>query len=57
MLDSTSFKSSEKQQESGAPSQLCDPANESPECEKEALSLAERMTGIAPRPRKPRNTR
>jgi hypothetical protein len=58
MLDSNNFKSAEKQQESSASSQPCDAANESPECEKEALSLAERMTGIAPRPRKaPRASR
>jgi hypothetical protein len=55
MLDSGGYKRAEKQQDfADSHPEQCDPANESPECEREALSLAERMTGIAPRPRKPR---
>jgi hypothetical protein len=54
MLDSAGYRRVEKQQElADSHPERCDPANDSPECEREALSLAERMTGIAPRPRKP----
>jgi hypothetical protein len=58
MWDSAGYKRVEKQQElADSHPERCDPANESPECEREALSLAERMTGIAPRPRKPQAPR
>jgi hypothetical protein len=58
MLDSAGYRRVEKQQElADSHPERCDPANDSPECEREALSLAERMTGIAPRPRKPQAPR
>jgi hypothetical protein len=59
MLDSASYKNAEEQQQepAGSAQRPCGPADESPECEKEALSLAERMTGIPPRPRKMRTSR
>jgi hypothetical protein len=60
MLDSASYRSAgryraaEKQQEPAEWAQLCAHGDECAECEMQAVSLAERITGIAPRPRKTR---
>jgi hypothetical protein len=58
MWDSARFGDGATPREiSDSPAQPCDLASQSPECEREAQSLAERMTGIAPRPPKPRISR
>ena len=47
MWDSARFGSAARATEiSGSAAEPCDPSNQTPECEREAQSLAERMTGM-----------